>query len=92
MLCALLKLVTLTLVTAFLALTYALHLALYLKLVLAVGLTVIERIFELSELLTGQTGQFLIGLSLTDGTYGVLNHGVGVLDKLISFLLGLTYD
>ena len=63
----LLEFVTLALVTALLALTDALHLALYLELLLAVSLTVIKSILELSEFLAGKTGQFLIGLSLLDG-------------------------
>ena len=80
------------LLAALLALTDALHLALYAEFVLTVGLAVIDSLLEFCEFLACQTGQFLVGLSLLDGAYGILNHGVGVLDKLISLLLGLTYD
>ena len=74
------ELVAFALLAALLALTDALHLALYAEFVLAIGLAVIDSLLEISEFLTCQTGELLIGLSLFDGAYGVLNHGVGVLD------------
>ena len=83
--------VTLALLAAFLALADALHLALDFEFLLAV-LALIEHILEFCQFLACQTCQFLIGLSLLYGTYGVLNHGVRVLDKLICLLFGFTYD